>query len=303
MDQHATLEAATQRTPNVDSTDLASATSSSKSTTKAHGTGYFDFFGLPPEIRDMIYDLPQMLDHETPLSYYDDGWPKMAATKPRTSLLMVNSQFSSEYEKRCNGRSGLFVSETLDRFFYTSGMAGSQLSSKAAKGVSFMHIHAANWMIYEYLLGVRGFELFKQWISHYAYKMPKLQNISVNVYTNRHDFQDAGIRRSFIEQLDALTSVGQLTELRVVIMEDPWQWRSRHVVKELLVHWNRESDTPLQLIDPAVSYEEECCIGSFATSSDHEEASEEVGHTYPHSDSDDSEEDAEMRLSLTACGE
>jgi hypothetical protein len=57
---------------------------------------YFDFFGLPPEIRDMIYDQPEMLDQETPLYVYDDqadlfSADEVAATTPRTSLLMVKT--------------------------------------------------------------------------------------------------------------------------------------------------------------------------------------------------------------------
>ena len=144
---------------------------------------------------------------------------------------------------------------------------------------------------------------FKRWILSYASQMPKLQNISVNLYTYRDQSQDVGIRRSFIKQLDGLTSVGQFTELRLIAMEDALRWRSRKAAKYLFVHWKRGSNPPLQLVDPAISFKEECCIGSFATSSDHEKASEEVEDAYPDYYNDDSEEEDEMRLYLAACGE
>lgn len=70
----------------------------------------------------MIYDQPEILDQDIQLDHYDDlrNWhylsSRMVVTKPRTSVLMVNSTFSSEYNERRGGRPGLSISVKLGRF-------------------------------------------------------------------------------------------------------------------------------------------------------------------------------------------
>jgi hypothetical protein len=117
-DQHSTVKTATQMTPEGDSRVLASATSSSIDTTMAPGTGYFNFLGLPRELRDMIYDQFQRLHPDTP-SFLKAGRPAPMVshtvnTKPITPLLLVNKQIGSEYRDACEERSGVIVSTYME---------------------------------------------------------------------------------------------------------------------------------------------------------------------------------------------
>lgn len=258
---------------------------------------YFDFFGLPPEIRDMIYDQPEMLDPETPLRHYDDlsdfhySSNQMAITKPRTSLLTASKQFSSEYAKRCEGRSGLFISERLDEF-ETARMRDLEIPPKVAENASFMHIHAGDWMNPEDLISRgRGLGAFKSWLSECTSQMPKLKNISVNFYTAQVNVSEPATRDLLIQHLGTLTSVEQVAELRLIVMKEPYRWlswRSKHAAKRLLVHWKRRSGVHIQATDRAVDYEEDCCDGSLAD--DFVEEDEDASSDY---DSDDCEDDDE----------
>lgn len=257
----------------------------------------FDFFGVPPEIRDMIYDQPEMLDQEIPLCHDNDIFGshnlvnRMAATKPCTSLLKVNRQFSSEYEKRCEGRSGLFISEKLENLRLEEWSNGPAMPPKAAKEATFMHIHAGVWCNpFEPYAGLdmRG---FGRWLSHCASQLPKLETTTVNLYTCRTDIPPSEIGDIFIEHLDSVISVDQVIELRLILTEDDWYaWRSKYAAKSLLVHWKRGYDVSPRVLDPAVSYEENCCEGSL--DSDRAEWEKEQ-----------LKDAEEMRLYLAACGE
>jgi hypothetical protein len=190
----------------------------------------------------------------------------MAATKPHTSLLMVNRQFSSEYKKRCEGRSGLFISEKLERFtMWTTNMA---IPPKAAKEATFMHNHAGEWCNPSDLFANMDLWLFRQWLSHHTSQMPKLEKVSINLYTTKYNVEHPIVRDDFVRHMISLISVGQVTELRLIVMEEPerWlMWRSKSAVKTLLAHWKRGRDVSPQVMDPRVDYEENCCEGSLAS--------------------------------------
>jgi hypothetical protein len=63
----------------------------------------FDFFGLPRELRDKIYEQPVLFEYEHLPAIGELDWITKAK-KLRTSLLLVRRQFRSEYAERCTGR-------------------------------------------------------------------------------------------------------------------------------------------------------------------------------------------------------
>jgi hypothetical protein len=98
--------------------------------------------------------------------------------------------------------------------------------------------------------------------------MPKLENVSINLYTARNNVEQPVPRNEFITQFASLINVGQVTELRLIVTEGPqgWlSWRSKSAIKTLLVHWKRGRNVSPQVMDPRVSYEENCCDGSLAS--------------------------------------
>jgi hypothetical protein len=195
----------------------------------------------------MTYDQPEMLDQEIPLYHFEGIYYSslaMGATKPRTPLLLVNRQFNSEYTERREGRSGLVISDHLSCFIYGGWAAEVGMPPKAAAAASLLHIHVGAWTDHlDWLKPKLG--LFEKWLAYWVPQMPKLESITVVLYTFRDNIEDPEDRADFIRPLTGLMSVELLTELKVVVMRDAEEWQSKDEEKRLFVGWKRGSDAPL----------------------------------------------------------
>jgi hypothetical protein len=227
----------------------------------------------------MIYDQPQMLDYETPPYHFDGLYYSslvMGATKPRTLLLLVSRQFSAEYKSRCEGHSGVLISEDLKYFLYGNHACEVGSTRKAAKNASFMHIHIGAWMVPRKPLPA-GLDTFEAWLSYWTPRMPKLETILVNLYTYRENVQTPENRGRVFQDFDALKSLDLLTELEVIVMRDAEEWASKHEAAELIAHWKSGSALPIQFLESPVKFEETCCNVS---SIDGADISDELPHVY-----------------------
>lgn len=65
-------------------------------------TRFFDFFALPRELRDKIYEQPVLFEYEHLTAIGELDWITKAK-KLRTSLLLVSRQFRDEYAEKCAG--------------------------------------------------------------------------------------------------------------------------------------------------------------------------------------------------------
>jgi hypothetical protein len=232
---------------------------------------YFDFFGLPLEIRDMVYDQPQLLVYERIIDnrgLQHMGPYYMEATKADPSLLLVNHQFGSEYKKRCEERSGLSMSDAVNGVFTLDNRHDEvRLPSMAAGKASFLHLHVGDsirsWFpTHE---GPVSLEPLQKWLSHWVSRMPKLQIITMNLYLHHRSCQMSQERAKLIAELCDLISLGQLTEIKVIVMKNAEAWFSvlEADTKKLLVDWKRDDGLPPQLIEPMAGYEETCCSHLF----------------------------------------
>lgn len=89
MDQHLAVGASTRKVTEDNSSNLYSAVSSPTDTTATHGSGYFDFFALPREPRDMIYDQFHRLHPDTPM-FRGAGQPVVVAiSQDQTGYLIT----------------------------------------------------------------------------------------------------------------------------------------------------------------------------------------------------------------------
>lgn len=76
-------------------------------------TGYFGFFGLPRELRDMIYKQDCLWEHELlQMDEYFD--PVTKVVRLRTSLLLVNHQMHDEYKEQCEDQQVLRMRDHCD---------------------------------------------------------------------------------------------------------------------------------------------------------------------------------------------
>ncbi|GAB7332603.1 hypothetical protein MBLNU13_g04372t2 [Cladosporium sp. NU13] len=88
MDKPLAVQASTQKATEGNSSDLLSAMSSFTDTIATHGSGYFDFFALPRELRDMIYNRFQRLHPDTP-RIREAGQPELMTCQPVMTKLIT----------------------------------------------------------------------------------------------------------------------------------------------------------------------------------------------------------------------
>ena len=75
--------------------------------TPVETTKIFQFFELSKEIRDMIYDQPEMLEVKFFRTTKHLPHPsQIVGTKPRKNLWVIRSRFDAEYMQRREGRKG-----------------------------------------------------------------------------------------------------------------------------------------------------------------------------------------------------
>lgn len=264
MAQNPTVQASTQKAAEANSKDLYSAMSSSTDTTATHGARYFDFFALPRELRDMIYDQFQRLHPDTP-RFREAGQPELmmsqpVRTKPITPLLLVSKRISSEYQDDCGKRSGVIVSTYMDHLFL-----GSEFEEiiQPWDADSFIHMHIGDWMNrHRWIDPQWTLSPLKDWLAHWDSRMPSLDSITVSIYLNLKGLDLAVERKNLEDTLRDFVSVPKLKELKVVTMDDANYW---HVCKRgsnskrLLVHWTPSGAREPTLIDCPQSYAETCC--------------------------------------------
>lgn len=225
---------------------------------------------LPLEIRDMIYDLPEMLDHEVPVHCgYEthscgpcDCPPYLVATRPSTSLLLVNKKVNSEYKLRCEGRSTLFVADhTSCLLIYDENEV--KIPEAAAEKVSSVHLHADHLITSDGGVGdgrswveIR----FKEWLRVWSSpsQVPNLVSFTVILELYHADVQSTEQRQRVVNLLLDLMLVEQLTELKVVVKGEAGRSQGARLPRRLLVDWKRGDTLPPQLIDPMV-VAEKCC--------------------------------------------
>ena len=298
MDQNFTVQASTRKTAEVNLKDLHPAMSSSTNTTATHGARYFDFFALPRELRDIIYDQFHRLHPDTP-RFRRAGQPEFmisqpVTTKPITALLLVSKRISSEYKDTCCKRSGVVVSTFMENF-----VLGSEDEEKidSRNADSFIHMHVGDWISRRRFNDPeRTLSPLKDWLAHWDSQMPSLDSITVSIYLNFEGLDLAVERKNLEGTLRDFVSVPKLKELKVVAMNNAPHWLKdeRHPnSKKLLVHWTPSDAGEPALIDCPQQYAETCCecVGPFDSDSDDSSGHSSDGDGDDGNDSEESDGD------------
>lgn len=235
-----------------------------RGTRSEQASNYFNFFGLPQEIRDMIYHQFHRLHLDNPMVVHaaDQLTPmetQLVATKPITPMLIVNEQFGSEYRSACRERSGILTSDFLENF--DSDWLDHILQLQMAKKASFTHIHAGHWTGVSSRSVLELLHPFKDWLARFGSQLPDLDSITMRIYL-RHDrvetAEDQMTVRTAIE--DFVTSP-KLMELKLITLNDAfcWDFERGSDSKKLLIHWTPRGTHKVTLIDPPKPYVETCC--------------------------------------------
>ena len=265
MDQNPTVQASTRKAAEANSKDLRSAMSSSTDTTATHEARYFDFFALPRELRDMIYDQFHRLHPDTPIftkpGQLEDTLYQSVRTKPITSLLLVSKIIGSEYRQSCTKRLGVNILSHIDDLALGAKFEAG-IHSLDAERASFIHIRVNSWLKRrrlndtEWTLGP-----FKDWLAHWDSQMPNLDSITVSIYLNFESFDLAGKGKIVEDIMRDFVCVPKLKELEVVAVEKAFHWRMNERgsnSKKLLVYWTPSDAREPTLINCEQPHAETC---------------------------------------------
>ena len=256
MDQNFTVQASTRKTAE------GNAMSSSTNTTTTHGARHFEFFALPRELRDMIYDQFHRLHPDTPM-FREAGQPSLMVsqpvrTKPITALLLVSKRISSEYKDACGKRSGVIVSAYMDHL-----VLGSLFEAKIYPwdADSLIHMHVGGWVSRRFNDPRWTLSPLKDWLAHWDSQMPNLDSLTVSIYLNFEGLDLAVERKNLEDILRDFVSVPKLKELKVVTTDKlHWVVHERGSnPKKLLVYWTPSDAREPTLIDRPQPYAETCC--------------------------------------------
>ena len=239
MDQHSNAQATTQPTPEGDSRDMASATSSSTAIVSNSNTRYFDFFGLPRELRDKIYEEPALFEYEQLPATNQYDWITKAK-KLRTSLLRVSRQFRDEYTERCASKQVLYMRD--------------HCSFVGSEAVLSSPDRARSWVIEFYVVAngriIEDLEMLKDFLALWATPDLTLRSIDIRllfVGTLREEIESRRVRHA-ISELQALRRVFSLD---IHLAEKLWDFRKSDTPKTMIAHWERSDDMHIEFLTPA----------------------------------------------------
>lgn len=210
----------------------------------------FNFFGLPRELRDKIYEQPTLVEHEklTPFAN-DDTCFLMKAKKLRTSLLLINRQFKREYGERCSGKQVLCLKDHPDVSEYVEVVP-------ALNKAQYWHI--------DYSVVCWRPDLFKvhyqiswleRFLSEWIPLSPTLHSISIKLYLPM--FLCIPELLVHIErQLSGILAVDRVKLLEVYGRKHTDLDVKSSEPRTLFARWERDANAPAGLVNPPIASEE-----------------------------------------------
>jgi len=285
-------------------------------------TRYFDFFGLPRELRDTIYEQSVLFEYENlPTNRAKDFVTK--AKKLRTSLLLVSRQFRDEHTERCTGQQVLCIRDHCE----TSG----------EKAILSSPNRARFWAIEFFVMSNNtdhDLEMLKNFLDLRAGPDLALRSINIKLLfedTPREEIESGSVRCA----LSDLQAYGKVASLKIYLADKLWDFQGSGEPKSLIARWDRSDDMSINFLTPAIEVHDmgsewghpsdtvpACCDpskmkyygdseddegSSSSTENDNENESgsetdgeddNEIEHTGEEDDNRDSEHDGEDRESV-----
>ena len=265
----------------------ASASPDTPSVTKDPGepADSFNWAGLSQELRNMIYDclLEDKVIREQRDRYGCDGYGNysirrminecegqgqggiyesnkrflVVATKPRTNLQLVSSQFAREYSERCEGRNELLVrADRLDLY-------SDCWSDETALQLNVLHLHLGDGDLSGYdtaveiLQRLRG---LKRELTELYSGLPSLRAVYLKLYVG--DFHDVAHPEYWLR---SVVHMDKLKQLKITHCDNPEKCYDLSSRKHVLVDWKsgqlKASAVVAEWAASSVEYAESCCEG------------------------------------------
>jgi hypothetical protein len=216
-------------------------------TSTSNSTRFFDFFGLPRELRDKIYEQPVLFEYEH-LSTNSENGLITKAKKLRTSLLRVSRQFRDEYTETCTGQEALCIRDHCKIW--------------GRKAVLPSPNRARSWAIEFFVLAGGNIgddlQMLKYFLNLQAGPDLALRSINIKLLfedTPREEIESVITRRAISE----VQVCEKVASLELYLAEKAWDYRRSGKAKILIARWDRSDDLHIDFSMPAVEFHD---IGS-----------------------------------------
>jgi hypothetical protein len=230
----------TQPTVNGTSNELVVIKGSSAVEAPTDTTHIFDFFGLPPELREFIYQQRVLLEIEQ-LPERSTRDFKSKIRKLRTSLLLVSRQFHDEYRKICASEQVLYME---DHPWMSGFLAHLQWPHKASV-----------WVM-DYCTGeemeLKGLMNF---LNTWAVGDMALRSINIEIYIAFHRLYFETVKGNY-EWLTLLGIDGfsKVDLLEIYIIWSSWDRRTTRTPRSLVGRWKRGDPMHITFREPSVNF-------------------------------------------------
>lgn len=216
---------------------------SSKTTAQDASPPYFDFFGLPRELRDKIYEQPVLFERDWVPDRHDLHF-ELEVRKLRTSLLLVDRQFHNEYRERCEAHQVLYVQD------HPEALEDRDLDLKDKAGL---------WEI-KYRVDRKGYvsqlEALNAFLRTCAPRYLALHSIDIEICISirtRAEFQDIISIAAWDDMSDFL-AFGKTRLLEVYCAERAQGRRFTATPRPLIARWKRGDPLHINFMEPATDF-------------------------------------------------
>jgi len=213
-------------------------TGSSMTAAANNSTQFFDFFALPRELRDKIYEQPVLSEYEhLPTKSEDDLITK--AKKLRTSLLSVSRQFRDEYAERCAGQQVLCMRD--------------HCATWADRVVLPSSNRAHLWTIEFFIMSEYtnyDLNMFKAFLDLQTGSNVTVRSINIKLLfeETRDEIESGSVRRA----LSDLQACEKVASLEIYLIQKLWDYKGSGKPKFLIARWDRSDGMNIDFLKPAI---------------------------------------------------
>lgn len=267
-----------------DNDDDPATENAKRDTLSANANAYFDFFGLPREMRDMIYKQPGMLEEQIfemqPRTRHD-FWDipsslcasLLTTAHPRTSLLLVSRQFNKEYRSSYKDQLEFSIRERRDGF---------DVNSEPPAILEKANIFKVEVALMRSLRSTFGGSVsaVEDWLAAWSSQLPALHTIDITIITSDDAMRWSQLFPTRKPQLNSIAQLDKVKCVQVATMGTP----------HLLVKWTARDGPGVKLLETPIELPKRefvCDEGPIKKLDkvrwhNYDDADEGWGSVYPH---------------------
>lgn len=208
-------------------------------------TRFFDFFGLPRELRDKIYEQPALFEHQN-LHTHDGERFHTNAKRLDTSLLLVSRQFHYEYSDRCADQQMLCLRDYPD--FLTTSPVITVPDKARCWTLDYCNISGP--------VGL-GFDLsiLTRFLRRYLPSYLALRTVRIKLFVMKNFSSVCSISKTLRTNLARLVAIQKVDSVDVYEFYDKrhiWHHKRAEEPRALIARWKRGGNTQIEYLDPGI---------------------------------------------------